>query len=70
MKLSPTPKVASAGLGGSVSVVLFWWLRLAGVDIPSDVAAALSSLLSFAMAWLVRDASSPNTHTERQINDT
>lgn len=55
MKISPTTKVAGAGAGGTLGVVVVWFLSLVGVDVPTEVAVALGSLLSTLVAWLVSD---------------
>lgn len=51
----PTPKVAAAGVGGSLAVVLVWVAGLAGVEMPAEVAAAVALLLSFGAGYLKRE---------------
>jgi hypothetical protein len=47
--LAPQPKVLAAGAGGALSVILVWLLSvLFKVEVPSEVAAALTTLLAFA----------------------
>ena len=46
------PKTASAGLSGSLTVVLVWLAGLAGLDVPEEVAAAFASILAFGGAYL------------------
>lgn len=53
--MKPTKKMAAAGIGGAASVVLVWALSEAGVRVPADVAAAMSTLISFAAGWLRSD---------------
>lgn len=48
----PTSKVAAGGAAGALTVVLVWALGAAGVDIPAEVASALTVLLSTAAAYL------------------
>ena len=57
--LTPTPKVASAGIGGALTIVLIWVLGLFGVDMPAEVAAAVTTAVSFGFGYLKSDVSSP-----------
>jgi hypothetical protein len=50
--VKPQPKVAAAGIGGAVAVVAVFIAGQAGVDVPPEVAAALSTLASFAAGYL------------------
>lgn len=53
---APTNKVAAAGIGGSVSAVLIWAVtQLFTVDIPPEIAAAITAIISFASGYLVRE---------------
>lgn len=53
---APTNKVAASGIGGSVSVVVIWLVNtLFGIEIPSEVAAAFATVISFASGYLVRE---------------
>lgn len=52
----PTAKVASAGIGGSISVVLIWAVnQFFNVELPSEVAAAVATVVSFLSGYLVRE---------------
>jgi hypothetical protein len=55
VNVSPTPKVAGAGMGGGVAVILIWLIESSGVTVPAEVAGAIASLVSFALAWLIAD---------------
>lgn len=52
----PHPKVAAGGAAGAASIVLVWALAQAGVEIPPEVASALTTLLSFGAAYMKRGA--------------
>ena len=50
--MSPTPKVQAAGAAGAVTTVLVWGVGLAGVDVPPEVAAAVTTLFAFGAAYI------------------
>ena len=50
----PTKKVAAAGTAGAASIVLVWLLGQAGVEVPAEVASALTTLIAFAGGYLKR----------------
>jgi hypothetical protein len=50
--LKPQPKVAAAGIAGSVTLILVWAAGLAGIDVPPEVASAVTALLAFAAGYL------------------
>ena len=49
----PNRKVGSAGLAGALSVLVIWILGESGIDISAEVAAALTTVLMFAVGYLV-----------------
>lgn len=51
----PTQKVAAAGIGGSLTVVLVYVLGQFGVELPSEVVAALTTIVAFLSGYLVKD---------------
>lgn len=51
----PTTKVAAAGVGGSLTVLVIYVLGLFGVDLPPEVASALSALISFGAGYIVKE---------------
>jgi len=56
--MTPTPKVTAAILAGSVTTVAVWLVDvITSVDVPSLVAAALTTILSVGTAYLVPDRS-------------
>ena len=47
------PKVVAGGVAGAVTVVLVWAVgTFAKVDIPAEVASAITTILSFAASYL------------------
>jgi hypothetical protein len=52
---APTNKVAAAGIGGSVAVVLVWLAGMFGIEVPPEVAAAVTTLISFFSGYLVKE---------------
>jgi hypothetical protein len=54
----PTRKVAVGGLAGAITFIAVWVLNNfdllpGGKDVPGDVAAALTTLLTFVISYLV-----------------
>ena len=54
MNVKPVPKVTAAAAGGGLAVILVWVAGLLGVDVPPEVAAAFTTVLSFAGGWIKR----------------
>jgi len=52
----PHPKVAAGGAAGSASIVLVYVLGQCGVEVPAEVASALTVLIGFAGGYLKRAA--------------
>ncbi len=48
----PTSKVAAAGVGGAAALVLTYLLGLFGLDLPAEVASALTTLVAFGAAYV------------------
>lgn len=49
----PVPKVTAAGLGGLLAALVIWGLKqFAQVDAPADVAAAITTVCSFAAGYM------------------
>jgi len=46
------PKVTAAGVAGAVTVLLVFGLSSLGVDLPPEVASALTTLIAFAAGYL------------------
>lgn len=49
-------KVQAGGAAGAVTVLLVWLAGLAGLDIPAEVAAAITTLISTGAAYLKKEA--------------
>jgi hypothetical protein len=47
------PKVTAAGLAGALTTIIVWGVGLAGLDVPPEVAAAVTTVLSVATGYLV-----------------
>lgn len=54
--MKPTNKVAAGGAAGSATVVLIYVAGLLGLDVPAEVASALTVLLSFGAGYMRHDA--------------
>jgi putative flippase GtrA len=52
---APTNKVAAAGIGGALAIVLIWIAGLFNVEVPPEVAASIAAIVSFATGYLVRE---------------
>lgn len=52
----PTKKVAVGGGAGAASVVLVWALGLTGLDVPPEVASAITALAASVAAWRTPEA--------------
>lgn len=50
------PKVKAAGTAGAVATLLVFIAKQAGLDVPAEVAAALTTLLAFVGGYLKREA--------------
>lgn len=49
----PNAKVASGSVAGAVTIVLVWVAALLGLEIPTEVAQAITILIGFGVAYLV-----------------
>lgn len=62
---TPVPKVVAAGLGGAVATILLWLVEAASqLEVPTPVAAALTTLLAFVFGYLKHPADHTTTTTE------
>jgi hypothetical protein len=50
--LVPKPKVAAGGIAGAVSVIVIWAAGVAGLDVPPEVASAVTVVVSFAAGYI------------------
>lgn len=46
------PKTTAAGIAGAVTLVIVFVLGQLGVEVPADVAAAVTTIIAFAAAYL------------------
>jgi hypothetical protein len=53
----PVPKVVAAGATGAVITILVWLAGYANVDVPPEVASALTVIFSFVAGYLAPRAS-------------
>lgn len=49
------PKVGAAGVGGAAAVLVVYLLSLAGIELTTEVSAALATVFAFAAGYLKRD---------------
>lgn len=55
--MAPKAKVVAGALGGAISVILIWVLKAYGnVELPPDVAAAFTLVVSTVVAYLIPEA--------------
>jgi len=53
---TPTQKVAAAGIGGALSVLVVYLIQaIFNVEIPAEVSSAITAIVSFASGYLIRD---------------
>lgn len=53
----PNRKIAAAGIGVPISVVLAWAVQtFAGVEIPAEVATAIGGLISTFLGYMVPES--------------
>lgn len=52
----PHPKVANAVIVGAIVTILIWIVKLLwSIDVPGEVGAASTTILSFIVSWLTPD---------------
>jgi len=55
--MTPSRKVTGGALAGGLSIILVWGVKQWGhVDIPAEVASALTVVISFITAYFVPEA--------------
>lgn len=57
----PNTKVAAGGLAGGLSMLIIWGIGAAGVDVPAEVAAAITTLVTFAVGYFVPEKAAKAT---------
>jgi hypothetical protein len=53
--LLPTRKVGAGGLAGAVSILIIAAAHQVGLEIPAELASAVTTVATFAIGWLVRE---------------
>lgn len=59
----PNTKVAAGGLAGGLSMIIIWLLGQLDVDLPAEVAAAITTLVTFAVGYFVPEKAAPSGST-------
>jgi hypothetical protein len=55
----PSTKVAAGAIAGAVTTIIIWVLKsYAHIDIPGDVGAAITTVLTFIVSYIVPPSSS------------
>ena len=49
---APQPKVVAGGIAGAFTIVLVFAAGIAGVDVPPEVASAITVLTSFVVGYI------------------
>lgn len=54
---APVRKVAAAGLGGAATTLILYIAKhYAGIELPADVAGAVTTIVTFGLAYFVPSA--------------
>ena len=60
--LRPTRKVRAAGVGGAIGIIAVWVLNMFLAEpVPSEVASAIATLASVAVAYVTREQEWPTS---------
>lgn len=51
----PNRKVAAGGLSGGLSLIIVWLLGQTDAEVPPEVAAALTTVITFVVGYFVPD---------------
>ncbi len=58
----PTNKVLAGAAAGALAAIITWASKAFGhVDVPSDIAIALSTLITFGVQYMTPDSTTPPT---------
>jgi hypothetical protein len=53
----PTNKVLAGGASGAIAVIVVWGMKAVGhIDVPPEIAVAISTLSTFFIQYCVPDA--------------
>lgn len=50
---APHPKVAIGGIAAATATILVWFASLAHVDMPPEVAGAITTVIGFVVGYFV-----------------
>ena len=50
--MNVNPKISAAAAAGAVTILLVWLCSLFGVDVPTDVASAITLIVAVAAGYL------------------
>lgn len=53
--MKPNRKVGAAGLAGAVSIIGVWAASQFGVDVPGEVASAITTVLTFGTGYVIKE---------------
>lgn len=53
--LAPTTKVTAGAIAGAITVVLVWLVGMAGLEVPAEVASAVTVIISFLTSYIKHD---------------
>lgn len=67
--LKVSGKTGLTAAAGALGVLVVWGLTLAGVEVPAEVAAAISTLLAAVIAWLVPAKSGSYVVTDPPLDE-
>lgn len=60
MNMRPTNKVGAGALAGAITAIGTWAAQAFGqVIVPAEIGIAVSTVITFAVQWLVPDAHGP-----------
>ncbi len=52
----PTQKVAAAGIGGAVSILIIYLVQVTfNTEMPAEVASSITALIAFASGYIVKE---------------
>ena len=50
--MNVNPKISAAAAAGAVTIVLVWAFGLLGIDVPTDVASAVTLIVAIAAGYV------------------
>lgn len=52
---APTRKVTAGTVAGAASIIIVWAIGAAGIDVPAEVASAITTLLAAVTSYMIPD---------------